>query len=131
MDLVEFPDPAAEILAYLAPRIPGLPDGAWSQDPRPDAHQGLWLQVADAGGDLFEQVFDDARLTVELSEPDAEIASAAARRADALLRAYATPKGRWLALISRPHYAPDSDLRIPAYQLTHTIRFRGVEVTVP
>lgn len=123
-----FPDPVAEIITYLAPHFS---DAEFAQDPRPDDHDGLYIQVLDAGGGPWEQVFDDARITVEASEADSMKASDAARLCDALLRAYATSKGRWLATISRPRYTPDPDMRVPAYQLTHTLRFRGEEVTAP
>lgn len=127
-----FPDPVAEILTYFAESVPGLELGeSLAQDPRPDDHDGLYIQVVDAGGGPWEHVFDDVRITVEVSAADSVEASNTARHCDALLRAYATPKGRWLATISRPHYTPDPDQRIPAYQLTHTLRFRGEEVTTP
>lgn len=132
MQLILFPDPVAEILAYHGQHFPDLELGvSLAQAPRPDDHDGLYIQVLDAGGGPWEQVFDDVRITVEVSHPDSVEASNAARLSDALLRAYATPKGRWLATVSRPHYTPDPDLRIPAYQLTHTLRFRGEEVTAP
>lgn len=132
MDLILFPDPVAEILSYFGEHISVLELGeSLAQDPRPDDHDGLYIQVVDAGGGPWELVFDDVRITVEVSAPDSVEASNTARLCDALLRAYATNRGRWLATISRPHYTPDPDLRIPAYQLTHTLRFRGEEVTAP
>lgn len=128
MQTVMFPDPVSEVITYLAQHI----DGDFSQEPRPDdMKRGLYVQVVDGGGVHFEKVMDDARVILEVSHEDSTVASEYARRCDALLRVYATPMGRWLNTISRPHYEPDPDLRVPVYQLTHTLRFRGVEVDVP
>lgn len=127
MRTVMFPDPVAEVITYLAQHI----DAEFSQAPRPDDHRGLYVQIVDGGGTHYERVMDDARVIVEVSHEDSVVASEQARRCDALLRAYATPVGRWLNTINRPHYEPDPDMRVPVYQLTHTLRFRGVEVDVP
>lgn len=132
MQLIVFPDPVAEVMGYLAEHSPGLEVGqSLAQAPRPDSHEGLYVQVVDGGGGPWEHVFDDARITVEVSHPDSVEASNVARRCDALLRAYAAPKGRWLSTVSHPRCLPDPDLRLPAYVLTHTLRFRGEEVTTP
>lgn len=127
MRTVMFPDPVREVITYLARHI----DADFSQEPRPDDHRGLYVQVVDGGGTHYEKVMDDARVIVEVSHEDSVVASEQARVCDALLRAYATSVGRWLATVSRPHYEPDPDMRVPVYQLTHTLRFRGVEVDVP
>lgn len=121
-----FPDPVVEVITYLSGHFTEI-----SQEPRPDNHRGLYVQVIDVGGGPWEQVFDDARITVETSDADSVVASDAARLCDALLRAYQSSKGRWLATVARPRYSPDPDMRVPAYELTHTLRFRGEEVTVP
>ena len=126
--MVMFPDPVVEVITYLTDHYPGT---NLSQDPRPHDHDGLYVQVVDTGGGPFEQVMDDARITVETSHEDSVIAADAARLADALLRAYRSPIGRWLSTVARPRYSPDPDVRVPAYELTHTLRFRGEEVTVP
>lgn len=128
VDLIVFPDPITELITYLSQYFP---DDDIAQDPRPDSYVGLYIQVLDAGGGPWEQVFDDVRVTVEVSEGDSVKASDAARLCDALLRAFHTSRGRWLATLSRPRYTPDPDMRVPAYQLTHTLRFRGDEVTAP
>lgn len=127
MRTVMFPDPVAEIITYLSQHI----DADFSQEPRPNDHRGLYVQVVDGGGIHYEKVMDDARVIVEVSHEDSVTASDQARLCDALLRVYATPVGRWLNTITRPHYEPDPDMRVPVYQLTHTLRFRGVEVDVP
>lgn len=126
MELVEFPDPVVAVLDHLDGHLPA--GTSLSLEPRPDDHRGLWVQVVDVGGAIWEQVFDDARVLVEVSCEDSIRASTVARRCDALLRAFHTSEGRWLAQVHRPHYLPDPDIRVPAYQLTHTLRFRGVEV---
>lgn len=127
MQTVMFPDPVSETITHLTQYV----DGDLSQEPRPHDHRGLYVQVVDGGGTHYEKVMDDARVIVEVSHEDSVVASDQARFCDALLRAYDTPVGRWLNTISRPHYEPDPDMRVPVYQLTHTLRFRGVEVDVP
>lgn len=127
MKTVMFPDPVSEVITYLAQYI----DADFSQEPRPHNHHGLYVRVVDGGGAHYEKVMDDARVIVEVSHEDSAAASERARLCDALMRVYATPVGRWLNTISRPHYEPDPDRRVPVYQLTHTLRFRGVEVDVP
>ncbi|WP_058234119.1 hypothetical protein [Devriesea agamarum] len=125
--MIIFPDPVAIVISYLSQHL----DAQYSQDPRPDDFRGLYISVVDSGGTLYEQVFDDVRITVECSHEDADAASLAARTVDALLREWGAQEGRWLNVMSRPRYTPDPDLRIPIFQLTHTLRFRGQEVPTP
>lgn len=122
-----FPDPLALTISAIVTDSE-FADAALSVDPRPDDHQGLYIHVRDAGGPGdWQHVFEDARVNVEVSHPDSVEASRVIRRIDQIIRSLHTSEGLWLDTVTRPYYSPDPDMRIPAYEMTHTIRCRGIE----
>ncbi|MGQ4544536.1 hypothetical protein ACUH97_07975 [Dermabacteraceae bacterium P13088] len=129
--MILFPDPVAELRAYLL-------GSGWfagesiAMQPRPDDHVGLYVYLLDAGGPGIEDtVTMRARLTVECSHEDSAAASLASRRVDSLLRDWNTHWALWQAELSRSRFDPDPDMRCPAYTSTHVVRFLGEEVTPP
>lgn len=123
-----FPDPLALVISAIGSN-PEFLDAAISVDPRPDDFKGLYVCVRDAGGPGdWQHVFEDVRVSIEVSHPDSVEASRAVRRIDQIVRSIHTSEGLWLDTVTRPYYSPDPDMRIPAYLVTHTIRVRGVEV---
>lgn len=123
-----FPDPLELIISEIASDSE-FADAAISVDPRPDEFRGLYVCVRDAGGlGDWQHVFEDARVSIEVSHPDSVEALRVIRRIDQIIRSFHTGEGLWLDTVTRPYYSPDPDMRVPAYMMTHTIRVRGIEV---
>lgn len=132
MDVLMFQDPTQRAMAYLGAWLPAEagpfldvpPEWAWDQ---------LLVTVVDTGGrGERDVVLDDARLTVEVSHPDAVRASEVARKLHAIIRQWPfEEKGViFLRTVQRPTFQPDSETRTPGYSFTVELSFRASTVEV-
>lgn len=128
--VVIFPDPVARAIAYLSPYF--SLDTWISQDVPADRADEMIIITDTGGAGVYDHVFDETRLTVDVWATDSVRASEMARTVYALLRAWPGQerdvymRRGW----SRPRYFPDDETRIPRYVLTVQLAFRGATVEV-
>lgn len=127
MDVLLFQDPTQRAMAYLGAWVPAEsgpflgvpPNWGWDQ---------LLVTVVDTGGrGERDVVLDDARLTVEVSHPDAVRASEVARNLHAIIRQWPfEEKGViFLRTLQRPTFQADAETRTPGYSFTVELSFRA------
>ena len=128
--VVLFPDPVARAIAWLGKFFPL---STWISQDEPANRANEMIIITDTGGaGVYDVVFDETRLTVDVWAQDSVRASEMARTVYALLRAWPGQerdvymRRGW----SRPRYFPDDETRIPRYVLTVQLAFRGATVEV-
>lgn len=128
--VVVFPDPVERAIGYLSTFFPLE---TWiSQDVPADRADEMIIVTDTGGAGVYDHVFDETRLTVDVWAKDSPRASEIARTVYALLRAWQEQepgvyrRQGW----SRPRYFPDDETRIPRYVMTVQLSFRGATVEV-
>lgn len=130
VEVIAFPDPVALAISFLTAYLPA---DVWVSQDAPAKRPVELVTVTDTGGaGIYDHVFDETRLTVDVWAADSIRASELARTIHSLLWAW-PGIGRGIYRRrgwSRPAYLPDSETRIPRYALTVTLSFRGEAVEV-
>lgn len=128
--VIIFPDPVERAIAWLSKYFD--PETWISQDVPADRADEMIVITDTGGAGVYDVVFDETRLTVDVWAVDSVRASELARKVYALLRAWPGQerdvymRRGW----SRPRYFPDDETRIPRYVFTAQLSFRGAPVEV-
>ena len=122
-------DPVARANEYLGFFVPKTA-GPFLEVPSGWDWKGLLVTVTDVGGDgERDVVLDDARLMVEVWDPDSVVASEWCRDIHALLRGWRdqdpTKTVTFLRTVQRPTFKPDDATRTPGYFTIVELSFRA------
>lgn len=134
-DITLFPDATAEAMAYIRAHFPGTTirltaDESWEWE-------DTLITVSDTGGrgewtTVWGAEYSDAQITIDVSNPDAVVASRIARTIHALIKVWPSnnPIIHSVESLRKPVYYPNPSPFTPNYEMTFSVTLTGTKTTI-